>query len=88
MPHKKTQTINNFSTLICLLLCKNMKNRYIYIKSLCVLFHKLFMANPKTVITFNSCMRSTLVPKHFMTSLLESPCLIIDLMYSCILCLL
>ena len=35
----------------------------------------------KTVITFNNCMRSTdnlnLVPKHIMTSLPESPCLII-----------
>ena len=37
--------------------------------------------NPQTVITFNNCMRSTdnlnLVPKHIMTSLSESPCLII-----------
>ena len=37
--------------------------------------------NPKTVITFNNCMRSTdnikLVPKHNMTSLSESPCSII-----------
>ena len=36
-------------------------------------WHKV---NPKTVITFNNCMRSTdnlnLVPKHIMTSLSES----------------
>ena len=38
---------------------------------------------PKTVITFNNCMRSTnnlnLVPKHIMTSLMESACLITDI---------
>ena len=41
-------------------------------------WHKV---NPKTVITFNNCMRSTdnlnLAQKHIMTSLSESPCLII-----------
>ena len=38
--------------------------------------------NPKTFITFNNCMKSSgylnLVPKHIVTSLYDSPCLIVD----------